>query len=329
MNHKETMTNSPAITTLNDSVNDIVQSSSALNYNDKPDICAPCPDNDDTPLWNEALRNNDQQSSNTTTLNDSVNDIVQSSSALNYNDKPDICAPCPDNDDTPLWNEALRNNDQQSSNTTTLNDSVNDIVQSSPALSHNDKPDICAHCSDNVGVNLLNELEEECNDSSSTERDTQGRPKKGRKRRFEDQTRVIKKKKMPGVTTHAALHESATHLFRAVSPHPLAYVTHDQMRAFSNPQGYTDGSCDSSAPMPNLVHEGYFISPLSADLTTGYDIPRSATWGRARCIPEPKFHFLVNSSAECDTVLPVGMTVPERNMGEKECGGSKERGGND
>ncbi|KAG8313936.1 hypothetical protein J6590_103655 [Homalodisca vitripennis] len=154
---KETMTNSPAITTLNDSVNDIVQSSSALNHNDKPDICAHCPDNDDTPLWNEALGNNDQQSSNTTTLNDSVNDIVQSSSALNYNDKPDICAPCPDNDDTPLWNEALRNNDQQSSNTTTLNDSVNDIVQSSSALNHNDKPDICAPCPDNDDTPLWNE----------------------------------------------------------------------------------------------------------------------------------------------------------------------------
>ncbi|KAG8274642.1 hypothetical protein J6590_103575 [Homalodisca vitripennis] len=46
-------------------------------------------------------------------------------------------------------------------------------------------------------------------------------------------------------------------------------VTISACRAFSNPHEYTDGSCDSSAPMPNLVHEGYFISPLSADLTTG------------------------------------------------------------
>lgn len=108
------------------------------------------------------------------------------------------------NDDTPLGNEMSNDQeerliltDMQSTSYTTVNEFENDIQQSSPVLVQNDRPisDVCAPSTNNVSANLQDVLEEERNDGSSSETDMPGRPKKGRKRKFKDQTREIKKKR--------------------------------------------------------------------------------------------------------------------------------------
>lgn len=108
------------------------------------------------------------------------------------------------NDDTPLGNEISNDQeerliltDMQSTSCTTVHEFGNDIQQSSPVLVQNDRPisDVCAPSTINVSANLQDVLEEERNDGSSSETDMQGRPKKGRKRKFKDQTREIKKKR--------------------------------------------------------------------------------------------------------------------------------------